>query len=101
MVLPGIPSNEIFSSQWIIDLNNLTGFYIAGEFNSWFWNSEEYKLIQNGDFYEITLSNVLSGQEYKFVPIDSNGIPYEGWIPDVVNYRIENDGWGGYNSITP
>jgi len=93
------PSKDIFSELWNINATNISEIYIAGYFNDWIWENDEYRLIQNASFYEIMLSNVSSNQEYKFVVKYING--NEHWVPDVVNYRMTDDGYGGYNSITP
>ena len=102
------PSKSLFLSQFGLDINNLSDIYLAGEFNEFLQPDggnlildPEYKLELIGNFYEISLSNVISGQAYKFVPIKADGTPYGGWVTDVVNYRISDDGYGGYNSVIP
>ena len=92
-------SKAIFSELWNIDYLNISDIYLAGEFNNWTWELQEYKLTQSGEFYEISLPSISSNQTYKFVIKNNNGS--ENWVPDVVNYRMIEDGFGGYNSITP
>ncbi|MDP8220023.1 MAG: hypothetical protein P9X26_01660 [Candidatus Stygibacter frigidus] len=88
------------------NFTNIGRILIAGDFYGDFihdYNSPYQLIQQNNGIYEIELSEeddgVTSGTQYKYVVFW--GEYSFNWYPDIANYRIVSDGFGGYNSVMP
>ncbi|MCM8823546.1 MAG: AAA family ATPase [Candidatus Omnitrophica bacterium] len=85
-------TKDISWVQFLLKANNLKEVYVVGEFNDW-QKSENYKLRKltpNTWFIDLPLRK--GEYRYKFVADDR-------WFNDPLNTTVEDDAFGGKNSI--